>query len=55
MKNVSFRFFCDDSYKLKMNKGLRRAQHYTTAACRPWKFEQVYFQVNVDALKSLTL
>ena len=36
------------------NKGLCRAQHDTTAACRPWKFEQVYFQVNVDALMSLT-
>ena len=37
------------------NKGLRRAQHDTTAACRPQKFEQVYFQMIVDTLRSLTL
>ena len=37
------------------NKGLRRAQHDTTAACRPQKFEQVYFQMIVDTLRGLTL
>ena len=39
----------------RTEKGLRRAQHDTTAACRSRKFEQVHFQVNVDALKSLIL
>ena len=54
-----FVFYTGNSQDEKLddikNKGLRRAQNDTTTACRHRKFEQAYFQVNLDALTSLRI